>query len=103
LIDDDPVYLWGDADTFKEIAVPIVVPTYTTDGEGHPVVKDTFTWQQGTKYIYTFNFSKGAGYVPPTVPDTEHPGSPVLVPIKVSVTVDEFQTGNAFDPTLETE
>lgn len=62
------VYLWGSANEYKEVAVP-----FSAD------------WKQGKKYIYKFIFNDGGGYDP-------EDGDPVLVPIKFTVTVDEFQS-----------
>lgn len=82
-VDKSPVYLWGSANEYKDVAVPVVIPDddATTD--------DTFTWKQGKKYVYTFNFSQGAGYIPPT--GGEDSGEPVIVPISIGVSVDDFQ------------
>lgn len=45
-------------------------------------------WEQGKKYIYTLDFSEGAGYVDP---DDPNPGTPVLGgPIKFTVSVTDF-------------
>lgn len=90
--DENAIYLWGDKDTYAAVAVPVVVPTTTTDADGNTSTTNTFTWKQGTKYRYNFDFKKGVGYVPPT--DEDNPGEPVLVPIQVSITVDEFQSAN---------
>lgn len=91
-VNDNPIFLWGDAETYKEVAIPVVK-------EG---VEDA-AWKQGKKYAYTFVFGEGAGYVPPTDPndpdadpdEEDIPGDPVLVPIDVTVSVDDFQ--NATD------
>ena len=55
-------------------------------------------WEQGKKYVYTFIFGEGGGYIPPVDPeepdtDPEDPGKPVLVPITFQVTVDDFIDG----------
>lgn len=42
------------------------------------------TWEQGKKYIYTLDFTEGAGNVDP---DDPTPGEPVLAPIKFKVNV----------------
>lgn len=64
----EDVYLWGDKDNAKDLVVPV-----------------DFTWEQGKKYIYRINFSKlgHGGYNP-------EDGKEVLVPIQLSVTVDDF-------------
>lgn len=67
-VKDNDVYLWGSATQAKDLVVPV-----------------DFTWEQGKKYIYRINFSKTGhgGYDPGT-------GDEVLVPIQLSVTVDDF-------------
>lgn len=45
------------------------------------------TWEQGKKYIYTLDFTNGAGNVDP---DDPTPGKPVLAPIKLKVTVNNW-------------
>ena len=89
---DDEVLLWPAKDEYREVAIPV------TD----------ITWKQGKKYIYTFIFGEGGGYVPPTDPEdpdpdptpdpdpeNPEPGDPVLVPVSFTVTVDDFQNGDA--------
>ena len=54
---------------------------------------DNTVWEQGKRYVYTFIFTPdgNGGYNPdPTNPSTPEP---VLVPIKLSVTVDDFVDG----------
>ena len=65
---DDDVYLWGSASAYADLVVPV-----------------DFAWEQGKKYIYRINFSKTGhgGYNPGD-------GHEVLVPIQLSVTVDDF-------------
>ena len=64
----EDVYLWGSAGEAKDLVVPV-----------------DFTWEQGKKYIYRINFSKlgHGGYNP-------EDGHEVLVPIQLSVKVDDF-------------
>ncbi|MDE6271152.1 MAG: fimbrillin family protein [Muribaculaceae bacterium] len=45
------------------------------------------TWEQGKKYIYTLDFTDGAGVVDP---DDPTPGEPVLGSIKFSVNVEQW-------------
>ena len=88
---NDEVLLWPTTDEYREVAIPVA----------------NITWQQGKKYVYTFIFGEGGGYVPPTDeddtvnpdPDDDEPqpGDPVLVPISFEVTVDDFQNGDAVD------
>ena len=66
-----------------------------TDEDGYEgrwaFVPVAFNWKPGYKYVYTFNFTNGgnAGYE-----DTDNNGEPdnkpVLVPLTVDVTVDDF-------------
>ena len=51
------------------------------------------TWDQGKKYIYTFTFGEGGGYVPGEEPDPD----PTLIGIDFNVTVDEFKDGGEQD------
>ena len=80
---DDEVQLWpSEADGYDYVAIP------TSD----------IKWEQGKKYIYTFIFGEGGGYVPPVDPEDpdeepEDGGDPVLVPITFDVTVDVFING----------
>ena len=67
-VKDNDVYLWGSASAAEYLVVPV-----------------DFNWEQGKKYIYRINFSKlgHGGYNP-------EDGKEVLVPIQLSVTVDDF-------------
>lgn len=56
------------------------------------------TWEQGKKYIYTFTFGKGGGYVPGEKPDPD----PTLIGIDFNVTVDEFKDGGEQGINMET-
>lgn len=50
-------------------------------------------WEAGQKYIYTLDFTDGAGKIDPEDPD--HPGEDILgSPIKFTVTVDTWQDAN---------
>lgn len=75
----EDVYLWGDKDNAKDLVVPV-----------------DFTWEQGKKYIYRINFSKlgHGGYNP-------EDGKEVLVPIQLSVTVDDFAKVTEIDKTAD--
>lgn len=55
-------------------------------------------WEQGKKYIYTFTFGEGGGYVPGEEPDPD----PTLIGIDFNVTVDEFKDGGEQDIDMET-
>lgn len=56
------------------------------------------TWEQGKKYIYTFTFGEGGGYVPGEEPKPD----PTLIGIDFDVTVDEFKDGGEQDIDMET-
>ncbi len=50
---------------------------------------DATVWEAGKKYIYTLNYTTGAGYVDPAAKD--HSGLPILVgEIRFDVTVDDW-------------
>lgn len=66
------VVLWGGA-SGKDIAVPMP--------------KDT-NWEPGKRYVYTFTFTTAGNGG--TNPDD---GEPVLIPIKLNVTIDDFVDG----------
>ena len=69
----DEVLLWPESENgYAEVAIP----TGSTE------------WEQGKRYVYTFIFGEGGGFVPPT--DDNNPGVPVLVPIDFTVSVDGF-------------
>ena len=104
---DGDVQLWPVENTTAEVAIPV----------------SEITWAQGKKYIYTFIFGEGGGYVPPTDPDDPtpdpdspkpdsdkpqpgdpdkpQPGDPVLVGINFTVTVDDFVLGNEIDVNMK--
>lgn len=67
-VDENDIYLWGSKNKAEYLVVPV-----------------DFTWEQGKKYIYRINFSKlgHGGYNP-------EDGKEVLVPIQLSVKVDDF-------------
>ncbi|MGM9856885.1 MAG: fimbrillin family protein [Candidatus Limisoma sp.] len=71
---DKSVLVWDG--TSKDIAVCIPAGT---------------VWEQGKRYVYTFNFTKGGnGGIDPE-------GNPVFTAIKLSVTVDDFAAGTDKD------
>lgn len=61
------VYLYGEESKSKNVYIPVAID-----------------WEQGKKYTYIFTFDDGAGY--------DENGDEILVPIKFTVTVDEFQS-----------
>lgn len=89
------VLLWPTKNEYREVAIPVA----------------DITWKQGKKYVYTFIFGEGGGYVPPTDPtdpnpdpdpeEPNKPGDPVLVPISFEVTVDDFQNGDSDNKDIE--
>ena len=64
---DSNVYLYGGESNFEYVYIPVAID-----------------WEQGKKYTYIFTFDDGAGY--------DENGEEILVPIKFTVTVDEFQS-----------
>ena len=68
----------GGADDFAWIGVPV----------------DT-EWESGKKYLYTLDFSNGAGY---TDPDDPEAGKPVLVPIDFSLSVSNWDGLPSINP-----
>ena len=77
------VYLWGDGTGTKYVAIPYA-----------------FAWEQGKKYTYTFTFDKGNGGYNPETPGTDP--EPVLVPITIDITVDDFVKGADTDIPMQT-
>ena len=66
--------LWAKKDEHKQVAIPM-----------------TINWEQGKKYIYTFIFGEGGGYIPDPDPDPDPDDpDPVLIPVTFEVTVDDF-------------
>lgn len=77
--DANNIVLWGATDG-KDIAVPMPADT---------------NWEPGKRYVYTFVFTTiGNGGTDP------EKGEPVLVPIKLNVTVDDFVDGGNKDVTM---
>ncbi len=78
---EDKVLLYGDADKDVE--------GYEGRWASVPVA---FDWEGGKRYVYTFNFTNGgnAGYEDNSEGDPKE--TPVLLPLTLSVTVDDFQT-----------
>lgn len=105
---DKKTLLWPKSEGYAEVAIPVTSPDKVVDGEGNV----QYFWKQGKKYIYTFVFGEGAGYIgpdgiepnpndpgvdpvnpnPDNTTDPNEPGDPVLVPVTFTVTVDKFQT-----------
>ena len=81
---NDEVTLWPETGESAKVAIPV----------------SAITWEQGKKYIYTFIFGEGGGYVPPTEDDDKP--EPVLVPISFTVTVDDFIPGNEINVDMDT-
>ena len=81
---EDEVTLWPAEGESAKVAIPV----------------SAITWEQGKKYIYTFIFGEGGGYVPPTEDDDEP--EPVLVPISFTVTVDDFIPADEINVDMDT-
>lgn len=79
-IRQDGSYLFGSDTEYGEVAIP----ASSAYDDASALAGDK--WEQGKKYTYIFNFS-GGGYDPET-------GDPILVPIKLTVTVDDFQSAD---------
>ncbi|MDD6131442.1 MAG: fimbrillin family protein [Bacteroidales bacterium] len=82
---DKDVVVWGDntSGTWKSKPIAIPVPTSTT-------------WEDGKRYVYTFVFTTdgNGGY------DPDH-NTPVLTPITLQVTVDDFVDAGNKDVTMD--
>ena len=76
----DDVYLWANKTNDNVKTKAIAIPVNQTAAD--------YTWEQGKKYIYTFNFTTNGhgGFDPGT-------GEDVLIPISFTVTVDDFAKG----------
>lgn len=81
------------------LAVKLQITTTETGAQVYPFPSDanciwaavpiSNTWEAGKKYVYTLDFSHGAGYVDPKDPK---PGTPILGgPIKFTVNVTGWQ------------
>ena len=64
-------------------------------------------WEAGKKYVYTLDFSEGAGKVDPEKPDPADPNDPfnpgediLGSPIKFTVEVSEWEDAGAQDITM---
>lgn len=68
--------------------------------EAYAVIPVAFNWEEGKKYVYTFNFTAtgNGGYEN----DPENP-QPVLFPITVSLSVDDFEDASTIEKEMETE
>lgn len=89
--------LWPATNEYKDVLIPLTSPDKVKDGNNTEVQG----WKQGRKYIYTFVFGEGAGYEPPVDPENPTPTDPVLVPVKFTVTVDDFQTATVTDVKMD--
>ena len=74
-------------------------PTDANAGYAWAAIPVSTLWEAGKKYVYTLNFTTGAGYVDPT--EDYMPGVPVLVgEIKFNVSVEDWTeetAGNDID------
>ncbi len=75
----------GDVLEYAEIAIPVDI-----------------AWEEGWRYTYTIIFGDGLGYYTPDDPNDTLDGTPVLVPITFSVSVDEFQEADGIDISTDT-
>ena len=67
------VVVWGDESTGTLETAWAAIPA-------------AFEWAPGDKYIYTFIFGEGGGYIPGDNPDPD----PTLIPVTFEVSVDDF-------------
>ncbi len=68
---------------------PFASDAGNTEGYAWAAIPVSTLWEAGKKYVYTLNFTTGAGYVDPT--EDYRPGVPVLVgEIKFNVTVEDW-------------
>ena len=67
--------------------------------ENYAVIPFNFNWDEGKKYVYTFNFTTtgNGGYE-----DAPNNPQPVLFPITVSLTVDDFIAGESTTEEMKT-
>lgn len=65
-----------------------------TDGFAWIAVPIEETWQPGKKYVYTLDFTGGAGYVDPDHLGPEKPGDPTLGTIYCSVAVCDWDSSS---------
>lgn len=92
------VCIWNVVDDGEEVQEVLLYGDAKPDVDGYEgrwaAVPVDIEWKEGYKYIYTFNFTNGgnAGYE-----DTNNDGEPenvaVLVPMSVSISVDDFTNG----------
>lgn len=88
-VDYDGTYLGVKCKIYNVVETDVVSETALLH-DGWAIIPVSFAWEQGKKYIYTFNFTNGGngGYE-----DTPEKPEPVLVPIQLQLTVDDFQKG----------
>ena len=68
---------------------PFASDAGNTEGYAWAAIPVSTLWEAGKKYVYTLNFTTGAGYVDPT--EDYMPGVPILVgEIKFNVTVEDW-------------
>lgn len=104
-----PTTAWDPATANLEegsyLGINVVISNIVTVGEttyeteiykGWAYVPVVFAWDQGKRYVYTFNFAAGkdGGY--------KEDGTPVLTDINLDVTVDDFIWGGNTGTSMET-
>lgn len=97
--DYDGTYLGVKCKIYNVVETGVVSETALLH-DGWAIIPVSFAWEQGKKYIYTFNFTNGGngGYE-----DTPNKPEPVLVPIQLELTVDDFQKGENYTNTMTTQ
>lgn len=84
------IMLWGATDGSKQVSKYAAIPV-------------EINWMEGKKYIYTFVFDKdGNGGYNPDPEDPSEP-EPVLTPIKLTVSVDDFTMQTETELDMETK
>lgn len=79
-----------------EVADDVNSPYKTLVYTGWAYVPASFNWEQGKRYVYTFNFAKG------TNGGFREDGKPVLTDINLNVTVDDFIWAGNTDTEMDT-
>lgn len=95
----------GDLDSGSYLGIKVEIynvvkiegePYETSVYTGWAYVPASFNWEQGKRYVYTFNFAKG------TNGGFRENGKPVLTDINLNVTVDDFIWAGNTDTEMDT-
>ena len=71
-------------------------PVFGSDGNGYVYIPVTINWNEGVRYIYTFNFKDdgNGGWVIPEDPDDPNGPTPALTAVDYAVEIDDFISDN---------